>query len=1012
MSHAPSDSLKRLLTSLQSGWDGPPVFVITPPSLTLETERALLRLADLPGSFRLRVSTWTRLAQALLGAAGEAAPEPLPMPVFTALVRAVLRSKEAIMLPLKIPFGARQGIEKKIAESLWDLLEVGEGALPGDVPEAFAGPGGDVLLSLWEETRPHLQRHPVAPQILRRAVAALDRAKGLEGTLFAVLDTGEVGPGEKILLPPLKDAFDTCFLTPEDLFGQGEEVPFGIRAVRDLVAGKTPGEMTEGLTLVEARDPKEEAAFLARSVRELLSSGVPEEEIHLAGPDLDGYAPHLATSFEMVGIPLDLSLSGSPNGAPRRLVSSLLRLADGEAGDGLALVDLLECGLFSDSWDMGLLSLLRSGRFHRRFAVTGMDGKGLPSRALRWAKAWPEKGTLLEHLGHLASFIDEEGIAGRMASLEDSDPEGRAREWEAIFQTFRRASDVLGKWVLGADEAKGTLLDLLARARTGPAVPRRGAIRVSDLEGAVGKVSRHLFLFGLTDRTLPPRISDRGLPFKEGSHSLARFRKEREEAAARLPERLFLIPTQTLTLSTPASGAGGKVQSPALLLHEIRQAFPALRPKPASPVTDPWDLALSRQDLARRLALRGEGDRPQGPGSEVAALLAAGGDALFFPPARGPEENLPPELARAFFQNRFAVTALEQWAACPTKHWSRAMHLEPPAADAMDPAAWGGTVHKVLAGVFEHAKEKGGIAALSPEELEKAMDEGLTEALDSPRAPASMKDPGLMALARTSLLRHLTRTLQYLQAEAAQSEFVFEEAEISFGSKEHHKLPPLRLEMDDGESVTVEGRIDRIDRTRDGRFLRLVDYKSGHRPSDPWSRVASGLDLQLLAYALAARSYGDQKTEAAALVYWPATEGRARVKVPGPKEAEKNQEKLKPRGIYRGTPDVQAALGPGAPKFYSAFFTQKGELQKNGDALADDAFAALDAFTVGLLKKLIGGALNGQVSPDPYRLGREIACTTCSMRPVCRFESPPTRKLQKFNKGSFSDHILDAGGTP
>ena len=63
------------------------------------------------------------------------------------------------------------------------------------------------------------------------------------------------------------------------------------------------------------------------------------------------------------------------------------------------------------------------------------------------------------------------------------------------------------------------------------------------------------------------------------------------------------------------------------------------------------------------------------------------------------------------------------------------------------------------------------------------------------------------------------------------------------------KYPPIIIELDSGEKVQLLGRIDRIDamETTDGRYLRIVDYKSGSKDFK-LSNVYYGLQLQLITY--------------------------------------------------------------------------------------------------------------------------------------------------------------------
>jgi RecB family exonuclease len=67
--------------------------------------------------------------------------------------------------------------------------------------------------------------------------------------------------------------------------------------------------------------------------------------------------------------------------------------------------------------------------------------------------------------------------------------------------------------------------------------------------------------------------------------------------------------------------------------------------------------------------------------------------------------------------------------------------------------------------------------------------------------------------------------------------------------------PPPELQVGD-RVLRFHGRIDRIDRSADGRAVRLVDYKTG-RGTNEAGRVRQGLDVQLPVYVLALLAGGE-----------------------------------------------------------------------------------------------------------------------------------------------------------
>ena len=88
---------------------------------------------------------------------------------------------------------------------------------------------------------------------------------------------------------------------------------------------------------------------------------------------------------------------------------------------------------------------------------------------------------------------------------------------------------------------------------------------------------------------------------------------------------------------------------------------------------------------------------------------------------------------------------------------------------------------------------------------------------------------------------------------------------------------PVTLELEDGRTVELRGRIDRIDRSEDRSRLDVIDYKTGRAaPGVAALRndaVMSGQYLQLPIYAVAAGTHhADSSLTTVSTAYWFVTE--------------------------------------------------------------------------------------------------------------------------------------------
>ena len=104
---------------------------------------------------------------------------------------------------------------------------------------------------------------------------------------------------------------------------------------------------------------------------------------------------------------------------------------------------------------------------------------------------------------------------------------------------------------------------------------------------------------------------------------------------------------------------------------------------------------------------------------------------------------------------------------------------------------------------------------------------------------------------RSSLLQWLTREAAAAERSTPAHFEVGFGLPIEEGSSEPHSKDPLVIDLGDGRSLRVIGKIDRIDERPDGTLL-LRDYKTGKAPRDDGGIFRGGKQLQIPFYVLAA----------------------------------------------------------------------------------------------------------------------------------------------------------------
>ena len=272
------------------------------------------------------------------------------------------------------------------------------------------------------------------------------------------------------------------------------------------------------------------------------------------------------------------------------------------------------------------------------------------------------------------------------------------------------------------------------------------------------------------------------------------------------------------------------------------------------------DLRTLAQDAARHVA------RPAWLGEYAVAVMGAkrterGAAAARGRrrPALGPHDGVlsadgAARAAAAVFAAPVSPSALETYLSCPFAFYLRyvlglRVPDEPDEALAIEPADLGKVVHEILQGAYAAAARGGaptrelalaGLDEIAPRAFARAEARGLTGFPLSWRVVAD------------ELLADLRRVVA---TDPCWDDGLLPEAfEWSFGGDQAAAPPELQVGR---RLVRFRGRVDRVDRSADGRRVRLVDYKTGKGKTEA-ERVGAGHDVQLPVYVLALLA-GDER---------------------------------------------------------------------------------------------------------------------------------------------------------
>ena len=208
------------------------------------------------------------------------------------------------------------------------------------------------------------------------------------------------------------------------------------------------------------------------------------------------------------------------------------------------------------------------------------------------------------------------------------------------------------------------------------------------------------------------------------------------------------------------------------------------------------------------------------------------------------------------------------------------------------------------------------------------------------------------------------------------------------------RFDPVTLEVD-GETVYVEGKIDRSDiLSVDGSGrVRIIDYKTGGDSLNIW-KMRNGYKMQLMIYMISAAS---GELEPAGMFYFNIKDPIEGIDSKSAKQAAEIMKRepgdtYKLKGRYLSEPGVLDAM----PASVLAGRNEKDR------SISREEYEELKSDVISRIKDTASGIIRGKIDISPLKEGR-LACTYCSYKPICRRDREYTKNYAREIKSPPSD---------
>ena len=660
----------------------------------------------------------------------------------------------------------------------------------------------------------------------------------------------------------------------------------------DGITAEYEGAPDASLTLISAKDPYEGCAHIASEIARAVRAGERYRDFTVVSRAPEKYAGILDEALSAQGIPFffsshtdltELSLTKMILSAYACLERGFLRadlIAYIKCGFSGILPD--DCDLFelyAEKWRVGGRAFAENRPFDMhprgfldRFTQEDTERLArinaareqilLPLLSLRDATS--DEHTAREHGTALYRFLTEIAAERRLRERakeerrqgREADADRLSRLIPVLYGLLDRITEIMGELPLTRARFAELLSLVFASVSLGSIPSSQDAVLVANADTFRPTGERTVFLLGTVEGEFPAAVSLGGVFPEEERVALAgvgiavgkppEVRASREQfsflralAAPRVRALLVRFDADTL----------GKTLKPASAYLQTARLFPTLAETRGTP-----DFFTPYAALEQYYELDGNAR-----GEAVAALLkedallsqttTLGGERVFEPNCRVSERaaaRLFPDALRA------SQSKLEDFLNCPFAYYcKRGLLLKEEEPATIRPVDVGNVIHAVLERFFALIEKDGAdIHTLDPDKIPAYVEAACGEYLSS-ICPPSMQDSPRLSHLFARLRRAAVLVTRDIYDEFLHSRFTPAFCELALEGKDGPGALVFRDK--DGKSVSIGGRIDRVDtyRKENGElFVRVVDYKTGSRTFSR-DEVRKGRNLQMFIYLCA-----------------------------------------------------------------------------------------------------------------------------------------------------------------
>ena len=627
----------------------------------------------------------------------------------------------------------------------------------------------------------------------------------------------------------------------------------------------------------------------------------------------------------------------------------------------------------------------------------------------------------------------EDKLLKKMQELESSNLLDLQVEYKKSFEIviglLDDISNIFADEKMSIDKFTSCLKIGLKNSELGKIPGTQDQVIVGDVDRSRSHKVKAIFIIGLNDGVFPSNNKQEGF-FNDNDREL--LKESGMELANTTLENLyeenfniyksFTTAEEKLYLSYASSDSNGKTLRPSMLIIKIKKIFPQLMEK-SDIINKDYQISnynVTYEELLENIFNLQNGAKLDEIWYTVYNYYKQNNEKNLLNDLNGLDytnipENISKENVEKLYGNTLntSVSRLEKYRSCPFSYYLQyGLNLKEKEELKVQSFNTGSFMHETIDTFFEYVKDEN-IALprfLEDEDLiQKLVDKIIEEELELNKNAIFTATPKYKVLVRR-LKKIVAKALKFIIEGLVYSEFELEGTEVEFGK--NGKYQPIVLTLEDGKRVEITGKIDRIDtaKTAQGKYLRIIDYKSSAKNID-LNEVYAGLQIQLLTYLDAVCKKEDLMP--AGILYFSLLEQMVKSdkKITQEEIEDEIRKNFKMKGLILADVKViklhDKTLETGSSKIVPAAITASGEVNKKwSSGVGQEDFKVLQDYIYKTIKQISKEILKGKIDIKPYNKKGKTPCEYCSYKAICGFNTKMCDNNYNYISNDSSDDVI------